>query len=83
MCEVIGLPHPCKEYLNRQEVAEAVMYFHLKVLKEQSSMKKLKHLKNTKLRYMQKYLSQVSLENARLEFRYNVRMLDTKSEMGK
>ena len=82
-CEEIGLPNPCQEYLNRQEVAEAVMYSHLKVLKEQYSMEKLKHLKNTELRYMQNYMSQVSLENARLEFRYRVRMLDTRADMGK
>ena len=31
-------------------------------------MEKLKHLKNTELRYKQNYMSQVSLENARLEF---------------
>ena len=46
-------------------------------------MEKLKHLKNTELRYMQNYMSQVSLENARLEFRYRVRMLDTRADMGK
>ena len=60
-----------------------MMYSHLKVLKEQYSMEKLKHLKNTELRYMQTYMSQVSLENARLEFRYRVRMLDTRADMGK
>ena len=46
-------------------------------------MEKLKHLKNTDLRYMQKYMTQVSLENARLEFRYRTRMLDTRADMGK
>ena len=33
-CEDIGLPNPFNEYLNRPEVAEAVMFSHLKVLKE-------------------------------------------------
>ena len=46
-------------------------------------MEKLKHLKNTELRYMQKYMTQASLEDARLEFRYRVRMLDNRADMGK
>ena len=61
-CEDVGLANPCKEYLNRQEVAEAVLYCHLILLKEQYSMEKLKHLKNTKVRYMHKYLSSITGE---------------------
>ena len=56
---------------------------HLKILKEEYGMEKLKHLQNTDLRYMQKYMAQVSLENSRLEFRYRTRMLDTRADMGK
>jgi hypothetical protein len=79
----VGLSNPCEQFLNREEVSEAIMYSHLKTLKEEYSMEKLKHLKNTDLRYMQKYMTQVSLENARLEFRYRTRMLDTRADMGK
>ena len=83
MCEEIGLPNPCTVFLNRQEVSEAVMYSHLKILKKEYSMEKLRHLQNTDIRYMQKYMAQVSLENSRLEFRYRTRMLDTRADMGK
>ena len=69
-CKEIGHQNPCKEFLDRKEVSEAIMISHLKTLKEEYSMEKLKHLKNTDIRYMQKYMTQASLENARLEFRY-------------
>ena len=83
MCEEVGLPNACTVYLKREEVSEAVMYNHLKILKEEYGMEKLKHLQNMDIRYMQKYMAQVSLENSRLEFRYRVRMLDTRADMGK
>ena len=82
-CKEIGLQNPCKEFLDRKEVSEAIMISHLKTLKEEYSMEKLKHLKNTDIRYMQKYMTQASLENARLEFRYRTRMLDNRADMGK
>ena len=82
-CQEVGLSNPCEQFLNREEVLEAIMYSHLKTLKEEYSMEKLKHLKETDIRYMQKYMSQVSLENARLAFRYRTRMLDTRADMGK
>ena len=46
-------------------------------------MEKLKHLKNTELGDLQKYMSHVSLKNTRLEFQYRVLMLDTRADMGK
>ena len=73
-CEEIGLPNPCEEFLDRKEVSQAIMFSHLKTLKEEYSMEKLKHLKNTDLTSMQKYMKQASLENARLEFRYRIIM---------
>ena len=68
MCEEVGLPNACTVYLKRDQVSEAVMYNHLKILKEEYGMEKLKHLQNTDIRYMQKYMAQVSLENSQLEF---------------
>ena len=59
------------------------MYHHLKLLKEEYSMEKLKHLKDTDIRYMQDYMKRASLEDARLEFRYRVGMLDNRANMGK
>ena len=44
------------------------MYSHLKVLKEEYSMEKLKHLKNKDIRYLQGYIKMASLEDARLKF---------------
>ena len=34
MCEEVGLPNACTVYLKRDDVSEAVMYNHLKILKE-------------------------------------------------
>ena len=38
---------------------------------------------NTDICYMQQYMTHASLEDARLEFRYRVRMLDNRANMGK
>ena len=46
-------------------------------------MEKLKHLKDNDIRYMQGYMKMASLEDARLEFRYRVNMLDNRANMGK
>ena len=46
-------------------------------------MKKLKHLQNTDLRYMQGYMKLASLEDSRIEFRFRVGMLDNRANMGK
>ena len=43
----------------------------------------MKHLKEDNIRYMQRYMTMASLENARLEFRYRVGMLDNRANMGK
>ena len=59
------------------------MYNHLKLLKEEYSMEKIKHLKDTDIRYMQGYMKRASIEDPRLEFRYRVGMLDNRANMGK
>ena len=79
----MGLPDTCTTFVPRDKVKEAVMYHHLKLLKEEYSMEKLKHLKDTDIRYMQGYMKRASLEDARLEFRYRVGMLDNRANMGK
>ena len=50
ICQKIGLSNACLEYVQREEVAEAIMISHLKVLKEEYKMEKLKHLQNTDIR---------------------------------
>ena len=69
-CEALN-----KEFFNRKEVLEAIMINNLKTLKEEYNTEKLKHLKNTNIQYMQIYMTQTSLENARLEFKYRTRMM--------
>ena len=82
-CDKLGLPDACTTFVQREEVTEAALYSHLKVLKEEYSMEKLKHLKDDDIRYMQDYMKMASLEDARLEFRYRVGMLDNRANMGK
>ena len=83
ICDKLGLPDACTTFVQREEVTEAALYSHLKVLKEEYSMEKLKHLKDDDIRYMQGYMKMASLEDARLEFRYRVGMLDNRANMGK
>ena len=83
ICDKLGLPDACTTFVQREEVTEAALYSHLKVLKEEYSMEKLKHLKDDDIRYMQDYMKMASLEGARLEFRYRVGMLDNRANMGK
>ena len=83
ICSKVGLPDACSTFVPRDKVKEAVMYSHLKVLKEEYTMEKLKHLKDKDIRYMQDYMKSVSLEDARLEFCYRVGMLDNRASMGK
>ena len=83
ICDKLGLPDACTTFVHREAVKEAALYSHLKVLKEEYSMEKLKHLKDNDIRYMQGYMKMASLEDARLEFRYRVNMLDNRANMGK
>ena len=83
ICHKLGLPNACTEFVYREEVAEAIMVNHLRNLKEEYGMEKLKHLKDTDIRYMQPYMKFASLENARIEFKFRVRMLDNRANMGK
>ena len=83
ICRRVGLPNACLEYVQREEVTEAILNSHLKCLKEEYKMDKLKHLQTSEIRYRQKYMSMSSLEDARLEFRYRTNMLDNRANMGK
>ena len=47
----LGLPNACTEFVYREEVAEAIMVSHLKNLKEEYSMEKLKHLNDSDIRW--------------------------------
>ena len=52
--------------MGREKVKEAMRYSLLKELKEEYEMKKVKHLQNTDLRYMQEYMKLASLEDSRM-----------------
>ena len=54
------------ECVGREKVKEAMRYSLLKELKEEYEMKKVKHLQNTDLRYMQEYMKLASLEDSRM-----------------
>ena len=62
---------------------ESQAIWELTVLKKEYSIEKLKDLKNMDIRYMYKYMTQTSLETARLKFPYRTRMLDKRADMGK
>ena len=56
VCQKMGLPNACTEFVEREKVKEAMMYSYLKELKGKFGMKTLKHFKNTALRYIQEYM---------------------------
>ena len=83
ICEEVGLPNACEEFVGREEVVEAMLYHNMKMLKEEYNMKKLEHLQKEDLRYMKDYMTMASLENARVEFRFRAGMLDNRTNMGR
>ena len=62
---------------------DVIICSHLKGLKEEYKMKKLKHLQKKELRFRQSYMSVSSLEDARLESKFRTNMLDNRANMGK
>ena len=66
ICLPVGLKNACKVYVSREEVREAMMYDHLCILKmEMEALKKLDRISKEDCRYMQDYMTQRSLEDAR------------------
>ena len=59
----VGLPNACTELVGREKMKEAMLYRHLKELKGEYGMKKLKHLQSTEFRHMQDYMKIGSLED--------------------
>ena len=82
ICETVGLPNACEEYLNGKEVKEAMLHHHMKHLKlEMEKLSKLDRISCKDIRFMQGYMKQRSLEDARLEFRWRTGMLDCRAWM--
>ena len=84
ICRKLGLPNACKQQVHRKQVLDHARLSSLKQLKEDmEGLSKLEKMKNKDLRKAQKYMSMVSLEDARLEFRWRTGMLDNRGCMGK
>ena len=79
ICLAVGLKNACEVYVvSREEVREAMMYDHLRILKkEMEALKKLDRSKED----MQDYMTQKSLEDACLEFRWRTGMIDCRAWM--
>ena len=84
ICEKVGLPDACIQYVSKEEVKEAMQLSNAKELKEQmKGLSKLDHMMNEDLRFCQDYIRTKSLEDARLEFRWQTGMLDNRANMGR
>ena len=69
MCETMGLPDACVEDVDKMEVVDAIMFHHLKELKEDMKVpKKLKEMSKKYLRKCQSYC-EMSLAECRMGFR--------------
>ena len=84
ICSKVGLPDACKQYVHRDVVVDHIRVSNLKKLKkDMEGLGKLERIIKEDLRKPQKYMELVSLEDARLEFRWRTNMLDTRASMGK
>ena len=84
ICEKVGLPNACTKYIHKEEIKKAMLVSNAKELKEQmTGLSKLEHLMNEDLRFGQEYIKSKSLEDARLEFRWQTGMLDNRANMGR
>ena len=82
ICETVGLPNACENYLDSKEVKEVILHHHLANLKlEMEKLSKLDRISCNDIRYMQSYMKQKSLEDARLEFRWRTGMSDCRAWM--
>jgi hypothetical protein len=85
ICKKTGLPDATKEFVSRKEVLDAITMHNLVKVKEEmleKAPKKLEEMAKMDCRKQQDYMSNVSLFDSRLEFRYQANMLDTRTTMG-
>ena len=84
ICKRIGLPNACIEYVYRDDVVDHIRVSKLKKLQEDmQGLSKMQEIMKQDLRKPQDYMNLVSLEDARLEFRWRTGMLDNRGCMGK
>ena len=84
ICRRSGLPNACYKDVDREEVMDAMVTLSTEELKkEMTGLSKLEFMKNEDLRTRQTYISALSLEDARLEFRWQTGILDNRANMGR
>ena len=84
MCKRVGLPDACLQYVFKVEIKIAMQLSNAKTPKEQIiGLSKQEHLVHKDLRFSQDYVKTKSLEDARLEFRWQTGMLDNRANMGR
>ena len=82
ICQKLGLPNACRQYVHRTQVLDHARLSNLKKLKEDmEGLSKMEQIKKEDLRKPQDYMKMVSLEDARLEFRWRTSMLDNRGCM--
>ena len=82
ICQLAGLPNVCSQFIGRKEAEEAIINHHLvEIREEMEPLSKMERIKKTDTRKMQKYMTQKSLENSRIEFLWETNMLETRYNM--
>ena len=74
----VGLEDVTQKYLYRQKVKEYIEYYDMKLAKiEMKPLEKCSVIMNRDCRSVQPYMYEKSLEQSRLEFLWETRLLDT------
>ena len=78
----VGLNDVTKRYLHREEVKEYIAYYDMKQAKsDMEPLEKCSKIRNRDIRYVQPYMYEKSLDQSRLEFLWETRMVDTRTTM--
>ena len=84
ICRTIGIPNICTEDVGKAEVKEAIMYHHMKEMKEEIKNKnyqKICNLVNEDLRKGQPYMKEKSLEFCRMAFRLRTHQFNCRGNL--
>lgn len=82
LCSKVGLPDVAKKDIHRNDIKEAMKYHHLANLRdEMKPYRKLDKIKFKDCSKMADYMTEKSLEDSRLEFKWLTGMLDSRVTM--
>ena len=82
ICTKLGLPDIAKNNIHRMDVSDVINYQHLKQVKEEMKpYSKLEKIINRDCKKMEDYMKEKILEDARLEFKWQTGMLDSRVTM--